>query len=120
MPRSRIAPVNLNTLPKLELMAAVIAVWLARFIYDSLSGVYKKLSIKFWSDSQIFLHWTQSGKVSNQFVTHCMQEIAAFQPTTAWSYVQSNENPADFLTRGTYYHRTVIVILIVNTQTTIA
>ena len=56
MSRSRVAPVRSITLPKLELMAAVIATRLTQFLIQSLY-LAPDTTVPLWSDSQITLHW---------------------------------------------------------------
>jgi len=60
--RTRVSPLKTKTLPRLELMAAVVAARLAKFIQSSLAPLYKDISIHLWSDSQIVLHWLHSHK----------------------------------------------------------
>ena len=57
MSRSRVAPVRSITLPKLELMAAIIATRLAKFVIQSLHLTSDDITVHMWSDSQIALHW---------------------------------------------------------------
>ena len=59
MSKSHVAPLNQHTIPRLELMAAVIAAHLGSFIVDSLTH---NTVIHYWSDSQIVLCWLQSKK----------------------------------------------------------
>ena len=60
MAKSRVAPLKALTLPKLELMAEVVATRLSNFIIHSLT--LQQPSIYLWTDSQIVLHWIQSTK----------------------------------------------------------
>ena len=54
MAKNRVAPKKNLTLPKLELLAAVVASRTAKFIIDTLN-LQEKPSY-FWGDSQIVLH----------------------------------------------------------------
>ena len=65
MSRSRVAPVRYITLPKLELMAAVIASRLAKFVIQSLRLSPSSTTVHLWSDSQITLHWIYDLKQAN-------------------------------------------------------
>ena len=67
MAKGRVAPLKQITLPKLELMAAVVAAKLARFVIEFLC---LKPTIFMWTDSQIVLCWIQSTKVLPSFIKH--------------------------------------------------
>ena len=62
MAKTRVAPLKRPTLPRLELMAALTASNLAKFIFDSLQLHDNPVFI--WTDSQIVLHWIHSKKLS--------------------------------------------------------
>ncbi|XP_065917809.1 uncharacterized protein [Dysidea avara] len=100
MSKSRVAPIRELTLPKLELMAAVIGSRLLNFILTSLSPIYNNIPIYMWSDSQIVLYWIDSSKKLPQFVSHRVTEINQTVPVTSWKYCPTGDNPADLLTRG--------------------
>ena len=67
MAKNRVAPLKNLTLSKLELMAAVVAARIARFIIDALH--LQNAHTYFWGDSQITLHWLNSKKILLQFIT---------------------------------------------------
>ena len=56
--KSRVAPLKQLTLPRLKLMAVLIATRLTRFVLSSIP--LKDPPIFIWSDSQIVLHWVKS------------------------------------------------------------
>ena len=95
-----VAPIKPLTLPQLELMAALVAARLGKFVLDSLGNHYN-ISLHLWSDSQIVLHWLNSGKKLKQFVVHRIQEISLTFPAMLWHYCPTGDNPADLVTRGT-------------------
>ena len=98
MAKTRVAPLKQLTLPKLELMAALIGARLSSFIMNTI-----KLSpsvVHLWTDSQIVLYWLQSEKRLNQFVSHRVTEILQLTTSAAWRYCPTADNPADLLTRG--------------------
>ena len=66
--KSRIAPVQTLTLPRLELMAAVLAGRVTKFVVNSLS--LQEIPLHLWSDSQIVLYWIQRSKKLPSFVYH--------------------------------------------------
>ena len=98
MAKSRVAPLKPLTLPKLELMGALTAARLCNFIVQALHPL--SLSTYFWSDSQITLHWIMGEKRTNAFVTHCVVKILNLSGPDHWRYCQTQDNPADLLTRG--------------------
>ena len=103
--KTRVAPikqvVKQLTLPQLELMAALVATRLGKFVIDSLANLYNNISVHLWSDSQVVLHWIYSEKKLKQFVAHRIQEITQTFPNTLWNYCPTGDNPADLLTRRT-------------------
>ena len=102
MSESRVAPIKTITLPKLELMAAVMATRLTQFVASSLHFQLNDQSncIHLWTDSQIALHWIYKQHNSKPFVSHRVAEIVRAFPANSWSFVPSSDNPADLLTRG--------------------
>ena len=99
MSKSCVAPIKTVTLPKLELMAAVMATRLVQFVRSSLH-LQTDDHIHMWTDSQIVLHWICRPHNSNPFVSHRVAEIVEAFPANVWSYTPSSNNPADLLTRG--------------------
>ena len=96
--KSRVAPVNSLTIPRLELQAAVIACRLAKFIEEEHS--YKILKRYFWSDSITVLRWIRSDpKDFKIFVLHRLGEINELSNIDEWKWVPSELNPADDRTR---------------------
>ena len=75
--KGHVAPLKQITLPKLELMAAVVAAILTRFMIDSL-----RLDVvpHLWTDNQIELFWLQSKMTLPQFINHQVREITQLIP----------------------------------------
>ena len=97
--RLRVAPLATQSVPRLELMAAVIGLNLAASISKTLkvdSG-----DIVYWSDSSDVLHWVHNtSRRFKPFVAHRVGEIQAHSAPSQWHYVPTAVNPADLLTRG--------------------
>ena len=98
--RSRVVPLKDHTLPRLELMGAVIASRLAQFVISALHHTNQSISITLWNDSQIVPHWLHSSKRLKQFIANRVQEINTAFPDIPWHYCPTSDNPADLLTRG--------------------
>ena len=67
-----------HTLPRLELMAAVVDSHLCKFVLKSLHHLHFDVTV--WSDSQITLHWLFSKKRLQQFVAKWINEIHKLLP----------------------------------------
>ncbi|XP_071160975.1 uncharacterized protein [Mytilus edulis] len=98
MAKNRVAPIKTITLPKLELMGAVIGARLADHICKNFPETFSE--IQFWSDSQIVLSWLASVKPQRQLIKNRIEEIKSLCGDNVWRYCPTKDNPADLLTRG--------------------
>ena len=57
MSKTRMAPTKVVSLPRLELVAAVINLRLLKFVLESLSGSQAIERVVCWTDSEVTLHW---------------------------------------------------------------
>ena len=97
--KARVAPIKELTVPRLELMAILLAARLAKFVMESFdSNEFKGIYI--WSDSRVALSWLVSKHVLPVFVKNRVNEIHDLIPEANFSYVDTDENPSDLLTRG--------------------
>ena len=90
MAKERVAPLKQITLPKLELMAAVIAAKLAHLVIESLC---LKVITYMWTDSQIVLCWIHSTKTLPSFVKHQVKTISKCYLATLSIQWQSHRPP---------------------------
>ena len=77
--KARVAPLKRLTIPRLELMGAVVAVHLAETLINELETPIHR--VIFWSDSAIVLQWLQ--KSSNCFHTFVGNRVAEVDDTLA-------------------------------------
>ena len=100
MSKNRVAPTKAITLPKLELMAAVMATRLANFVKSSLHNYDLFTTTHLWTDTQIVLYWIYKQISTKLFIQQRITEIVKSFPSTKWSFTPTSDNPADLLTRG--------------------
>ncbi|XP_064479339.1 uncharacterized protein LOC135392562 [Ornithodoros turicata] len=97
--KSRVAPLKKLTLPRLELMGALIAARVAKLLTTALK--MEASEVIFWTDSTIALSWIK-GEANRwkPFVRNRVTEIQETTEGSQWSHCPGADNPADALTRG--------------------
>ena len=101
MARNGVAPIRQMTIPKLELMAAVVGARLCDHVMSNLQCARAYL----WSDRQIVLSWLSPEKTNSTFVNNRVKEIKKLTCNHQWRYCPTETNPADILSRGLGYDR---------------
>ncbi|XP_031337212.1 uncharacterized protein LOC116166396 [Photinus pyralis] len=95
--KSRVAPLKNLSIPRLELMAAVIGVRLYTTVKESL---YMEMEPFFWSDSTTVLSWVRRPEEWSTFVWNRVSEIRKLSCSENWHHVPGKLNPADLPSRG--------------------
>ena len=99
MAKSKVAPINSVTIPRLELQAALLAARVDSTLRSELRLPLN--SSYFWVDSEIVLCYLSNS--SRRFKTFVANRVSAIQSVTSleqWHFVPGIVNPADLITRG--------------------
>ena len=106
--KGRVAPLKSQSICRLELMGALVAVRLTQTLVEEM--VTKIEKITFWSDSTTVLHWIrQTSSTYKAFVGNRVSEIHTIMSNleatlgagaVSWRYMPTEANPADDITRG--------------------
>ena len=91
-PKTKIAPVNRQSIPCLKLLGALILARLTIVVKPSIQSITKCF---FWIDSMTALYWIRNNKVWKQYVNHQVEEIRRLTIRSDWRYCPGISNPAD-------------------------
>ena len=99
--KSKVAPLKKVTIPKLELLGAVILSELVDRIRNEFSNFVSLDSVHCWVDSMVALHciWSEE-KHFCAFIQKRVEKIRSLVPVSDWLHVNASFNPADILSRG--------------------
>ena len=95
--KSKVAPINALSVPRLEMLAAVkggeMSIQVAKALNIEQSQIY------FYSDSQDVLGWINNRtRVFGSFIRDKIGKIHEASTPGQWNYIPSEINPADLLT----------------------
>ena len=97
--RSRVAPMKKMSIPRLELLAALLCARLIEFVRTSLR--LDNIKIYCYSDSTAIISWINSDPLQYKaFVANRLTEIQELVPPVCWLHVPGVYNPADIASRG--------------------
>nr|XP_047141362.1 uncharacterized protein LOC124816280 [Hydra vulgaris] len=101
--KSRIAQIKNTSIPRLELKAALLLAETMSTVKRDLYPVLKFKQIVCWCDSTIVLHWINNiNKVKQPFLQkRLLQKLRKTFDISHWRYIETHNNPADIISRGT-------------------
>ncbi|XP_043195478.1 uncharacterized protein LOC122366890 [Amphibalanus amphitrite] len=98
--RGRVAPLKRVSLPRLELLASLMAARLLRFVFRALN-LPADSPYRCWTDSMVSLGWIKGDPSRwKQFVRNRVTEIQCLTDPAQWVHCPGSDNPADLITRG--------------------
>ncbi|XP_055308877.1 uncharacterized protein LOC129572799 [Sitodiplosis mosellana] len=102
--KSKVAPKIFQTIPRLELRAALILASLMMYVKQSLRHHHIDASnIHLWCDSKVVLSWLNGDPNRWKiFVANRVTEILKISSYAQWKYVPTHQNPADYVSRGLF------------------
>ncbi|GFT51373.1 integrase catalytic domain-containing protein [Nephila pilipes] len=97
--RNRLAPIKKVTLPRLELLAALMGTRLLKYFCKEVD--IQPSAATLWTDSKITLSWIRSNPNKwKTFVCNRTTEILQYTSPAQWRYCPGTQNHADHLSRG--------------------
>lgn len=99
--KTRVAPLKKQSVPRLELLSAILLARLMDAMKSNLSSELEISSCHCFTDSRVALCWIRNVERSwKPFVQNRVSEIRSILPVECWKHIPGLENPADILSRG--------------------
>lgn len=97
--KSRVIPLEGQSTPRAELVAAVMCAELTDMVRNELE--YENLTTHYWTDSMIVLGYLRNKtKRFKQFVANRIRKIKLISDVDDWHHVRGPDNPGDDASRG--------------------
>lgn len=99
--KTRVAPLKSQTIPRLELLSAVLLARLISSITQAIEGEVTLSEPRCFTDSTVSLFWIRGVEKSwKPFVQNRVSEIRKLSSPDCWSHCAGKDNPADIPSRG--------------------
>ena len=99
--KTRVAPVKAQTIPRLELLSALLLARLMAIVAQGLESELPLTQPRCFTDSKVALFWIQGhGKEWKPFVQNRVNEIRRLTPMECWQHCSGKDNPANIPSRG--------------------
>lgn len=97
--KSRVAPLNIVSIPRLELLAALLLTKLLKSVQCSME--WENIPYFLYTDSKISIQWLHKEPIDlKTFVGNRVAFVRERVEISAWQHVRTKENPADLVSRG--------------------
>ena len=99
--KTRVAPIQKQTIPRLELLSALLLARLMDNVANSLTSLLSLAQLQCFTDSMVSLFWIQGvEKQWKPFIENRVNEIRKLIPAVCWRHCSGKDNPADIPSRG--------------------
>lgn len=99
--KTRVAPVKGHSIPRLELLAALLLARLISALESALRPEIALMPSMCYTDSKVALYWIKGESQEwRQFVQNRVNEIRTLVPAQRWKHCSGHDNPADLPSRG--------------------